>query len=131
MDDKKIIMILVVVIVFLAVITSLVFFNPGLFDPYKEVDSNYVHTPTPNEKVKFTGTYLGPHDGAFNFDDKTGVIQVGSYYVIVSTNKLQGINEGQTVTIKGYFVNDQVEPETVPINNMYVRGESFCIEEVV
>ena len=130
MEDKKIIMILVVVIVFLAAITSLVFFNPGLFGIYKEVDSNYVHAPTPNENVKFTGTYLGPHDGIFNFDDKTGVIQVGSYYVIVSTDKLQGL-EGQTVTVKGYFVNDKVEVETVPINNMYVSGESFCIQEVV
>ena len=84
----------------------------------------------PNEKVKFTGTYLGPYYNIYNFDGASGVIQVGSEYVIVSTDKLKGL-EGQTVTVKGYFINDVVEAETVPIDNKYVNGESFCIEEVV
>uniref|UniRef100_UPI003869A273 hypothetical protein n=1 Tax=Methanobrevibacter sp. TaxID=66852 RepID=UPI003869A273 len=60
----------------------------------------------------------------------SGVIQVGNVYAIVSTAKLQGL-EGQTVTVKGYFVNDKVDADTVLINNKYVTGESFCIEEVI
>lgn len=123
MDDKKIISILVVII---AILIAMISFT--LLTSYKEVDSNYIHAPLPNEKVKFTGTYLGPHDGRFNFDDATGVIQVGSQFVMVSTDKLRGL-EGQTVTVKGYFVEDG--RETVPIDNTYVRGEGFCIEEVV
>ncbi|WP_405290790.1 hypothetical protein [Methanobrevibacter sp.] len=55
---------------------------------------------------------------------------MGNAYAIVSTAKLQGL-EGQTVTVKGYFVNDKVDADTVPINNKYVTGESFCIEEVI
>lgn len=51
-------------------------------------------------------------------------------YVIVNTNKLNGL-EGQTVTVKGYFVNGKADAETVPINNIYGTGESFCIEGVV
>ena len=125
MDNKKIILILVVVVV---ILISMISFT--LINSYKEVDSNYVHAPLPNEKVKFTGTYLGPYDGIYNLDGQSGVIQVGNAYVIVNTDKLNGL-EGQTVTVKGYFVNDKVDAETVPINNIYVTGESFCIEEVV
>ena len=125
MDNKKIILILVIIIVILIAMISFT-----LLTSYKEVDSNYVHAPLPNEKVKFTGTYLGPYDNIYNLDGASGVIQVGSEYVIVSTDKLKGL-EGQTVTVKGYFVNDDVEAETVPIDNKYVTGESFCIEEVV
>ena len=55
---------------------------------------------------------------------------MGNAYVIVNTDKLNGL-EGQTVTGRGYFVTDKVDAETVPINNIYVTGESFCIEEVV
>lgn len=97
---------------------------------YKEVDSDYVHAPLPNEKVMFTGTYLGPYGGIYNIDNQSGVIQVGSSYVIVSTAKLQGL-EDQTVTVKGYFVNDKTDSETVYIDGHYVNGEIFCIEEVV
>ena len=125
MDNKKIILILVIIIVILIAMISFT-----LLTSYKEVDSNYVHGPLPNEKVKFTGTYLGPYYNIDNFDGASGVIQVGSEYVIVSTDKLKGL-EGQTVTVKGYFINDVVEAETVPIDNKYVNGESFCIEEVV
>ena len=101
-----------------------------LLNSYKEVDSNYVYTPVPNEKVKFTGTYLGPYGGIYNTDKGSGVIQVGSAYAIVNTDKLQGL-EGQTVTVEGYFVNDKVEKSTVQIDNKFMSGESFCIEKVV
>ena len=125
MEDKKVIVILAIVIVILIGMISFVMLNS-----YKEVDSNYVHAPIPNEKVKFTGTYLGPYEGIYNINKDSGVIQVGNAYAIVSTAKLQGL-EGQTVTVKGYFVNDKVDADTVPINNKYVTGESFCIEEVI
>ena len=125
MDDKKVIVILVIVIVILIGVISFVMLNS-----YKEVDSNYVYTPVPNEKVKFTGTYLGPYEGIYNINKDSGVMQVGNAYAIVSTAKLQGL-EGQTVTVKGYFVNDKVDADTVLINNKYVTGESFCIEEVI
>lgn len=125
MEDKKVIVILAIVIVILIGMISFVMLNS-----YKEVDSNYVHAPIPNEKVKFTGTYLGPYEGIYNINKDSGVIQVGNVYAIVSTAKLQGL-EGQTVTVKGYFVNDKVDADTVLINNKYVTGESFCIEEVI
>lgn len=125
MEDKKVIVILAIVIVILIGMISFVMLNS-----YKEVDSNYVHAPIPNEKVKFTGTYLGPYEGIYNINKDSGVIQVGNTYAIVSTAKLQGL-EGQTVTVKGYFVNDKVDADTVLINNKYVTGESFCIEEVI
>lgn len=125
MEDKKVIVILAIVIVILIGMISFVMLNS-----YKEVDSNYVHAPIPNEKVKFTGTYLGPYEGIYNINKDSGVIQVGNAYAIVSTAKLQGL-EGQTVTVKGYFVNDKVDADTVLINNKYVTGESFCIEEVI
>ena len=85
MDHKKIILILVIIIVILIGMISFTLLNS-----YKEVDSNYVFAPLPNEKVKFSGTYLGPYDSIYNFDNKSGVIQVGSAYAIVSTAKLQG-----------------------------------------
>lgn len=97
---------------------------------YKEVNEDYVNFPTANEKVKFTGTYLGPYDGIYNLDGESGVIQVGSSYVIVSNLKLQGL-EGQSVTVEGYFVNDKVDKDTVHINGKYVSGENFCIKKVV
>ena len=78
----------------------------------------------------FTGTYLGPNDSIYNSNDGSGVIQVGGAYAMVSTDKLQGM-ENQTVTVKGYFVNDMTDRDTVPINNMYVNCNHFCIEEVV
>lgn len=125
MEHKKIILILVIIIVILIGMISFILLNS-----YKEVDSDYVFAPLPNEKVKFSGTYLGPYDNIYNFDNKSGVIQVGSAYAIVSTAKLQGM-EGQTVTVQGYFVNDKAETQTVFVNNGYVSGEIFCIEKVV
>lgn len=125
MDDKKIILILIIIIVVLASIASFLFLNS-----YKEVDSNYVYAPLPNEKVRFTGTYLGPDDSTFNFDQKRGVLQVGSAYAIINTDKVQGL-EGQTITVEGYFVNDKADATTVPINNRHVSGEHFCLEKVV
>ena len=125
MENKKIILILVVIIL---ILISMISFT--LINSYKEVDSNYVFAPLPNEKVKFTGTYLGPYEGIYNFNNQSGVIQVGSAYAIVSTAKLQGM-DGNTVTVEGYFVNDKAETQTVYINNKYVNGEIFCIEEVV
>lgn len=125
MEHKKIILILVIIIVILIGMISFILLNS-----YKEVDSDYVFAPLPNEKVKFSGTYLGPYDNIYNFDNKSGVIQVGSAYAIVSTAKLQGM-EGQTVTVEGYFVNDKAETQTVFVNNGYVSGEIFCIEKVV
>lgn len=125
MENKKIILILVVIIL---ILISMISFT--LVNSYKEVDSNYVFAPLPNEKVKFTGTYLGPYESIYNFNNHSGVIQVGSAYAIVSTAKLQGM-DGKTVTVEGYFVNDKAETQTVYINNKYVNGEIFCIEEVV
>lgn len=125
MEDKKVILILVAVIVVLASMVSFVFLTS-----YKEVDSNYVYAPTPNEKVKFTGTYLGPYGGIYNLNGASGVIQVGNSYAIVSTDKLKGL-ENHVVTVKGYFINDKVEKETVPIDNRYVSGESFVVTEVL
>ena len=125
MENKKIILILVVIIL---ILISMISFT--LVNSYKEVDSNYVFAPLPNEKVKFTGTYLGPYEGIYNFNNQSGVIQVGSAYAIASTAKIQGM-DGKTVTVEGYFVNDKAETQTVYINNKYVNGEIFCIEEVV
>ena len=125
MDNKKVIIILVAVIVILIAAISFVLMNS-----YKQVDSNYVYAPLPNEKVKFTGTYLGPYESLFNFDDKSGVIDVGGSYAIVGTSKLQGM-EGQTVTVEGYFVNDKTDTQVVYIDGGYVSGEIFCIEKVV
>ena len=82
------------------------------------------------EGCQFTGTYLGPYEGIYNFNNNSGVIDVGGSYAIVSTSKLHGL-EGKTVTVKGYFVNDKAETKTVYINGRYVNGEIFCIEEVV
>ena len=123
MDNKKIILILVILILVLASVLSLMLVNS-----YKEVDSQYVYAPTLNEKVKFTGTYLGPYGGIYNLNDASGVIQVGNAYAIVSTDKLQGL-EGQQVTVEGYFVN--LETQTVSIDNNFVSGKSFRIENVV
>lgn len=125
MDNKNVILILLVVIIILIGMISFT-----LLTSYNEVDSNYVFAPLPNEKVKFTGTYLGPYDGIYNFNNNSGVIDVGGSYAIVSTSKLHGL-EGKTVTVKGYFVNDKAETKTVYINGRYVNGEIFCIEEVV
>lgn len=125
MDNKKVIVVLAIVVVVLAAMVSFLLLNS-----YKEVGEDYVNLPTANEKVKFSGTYLGPYDGIWNIDQNSGVIQVGNSYVIVATEKLQGL-EGQTVTVKGYFVNDDVESSTVQIDGKFVNGESFCIEEVV
>ena len=125
MENKKIILILVVIIL---ILISMISFT--LVNSYKEVDSNYVFAPLPNEKVKFTGTYLGPYEGIYNFNNQSGVIQVGSAYAIVSTEKKKK-KKKKTVTVEGYFVNDKAETQTVYINNKYVNGEIFCIEEVV
>ncbi|WP_296857145.1 hypothetical protein [uncultured Methanobrevibacter sp.] len=125
MDNKQIIIMLVVVVVILTAILSFT-----LLTSYKTVDENYIVAPLPNEKVMFTGTYLGPDDSIYNSNGNSGVIQVGNSYVLVSTAKLQGM-ENQTVTVKGYFVNDMTDRDTVPINNMYVNGDHFRIEEVV
>ena len=125
MDNKQIILILVVIVVILTAILSFT-----LLTSYKTVDENYIAAPLPNEKVMFTGTYLGPNDSIYNSNGNSGVIQVGNSYVLVSTAKLQGM-ENQTVTVKGYFVNDMTDRDTVPINNMYVNGDHFRIEEVV
>ena len=125
MDNKQIILILVVIVVILTAILSFT-----LLTSYKTVDENYIVAPLPNEKVMFTGTYLGPNDSIYNSNGNSGVIQVGNSYVLVSTAKLQGM-ENQTVTVKGYFVNDMTDRDTVPINNMYVNGDHFRIEEVV
>ena len=125
MEHKKIILILVIIIVILIGMISFILLNS-----YKEVDSNYVYAPVPNEKVKFTGTYLGPYGGIYNINKDSGVIQVGNAYAIVNTDKLHGL-EGQTVTVEGYFVNDKVEKSTVQIDNKFMSGESFCIEKVV
>ena len=125
MEHKKIILILVIIIVILIGMISFILLNS-----YKEVDSSYIYAPLPNEKVMFTGTYLGPYEGIYNIDGGSGVIQVGGAYAIVSTAKLQGL-EGQTVTVKGYFLNDKIEKNTVQIDNKFITGDSFCIEEVV
>ena len=125
MNNKQIIIILVVIVVILTAILSFT-----LLTSYKTVDENYIVAPLPNEKVMFTGTYLGPDDSIYNSNGNSGVIQVGNSYVLVSTAKLQGM-ENQTVTVKGYFVNDMTDRDTVPINNMYVNGDHFRIEEVV
>lgn len=69
MEDKKVIIILAIVIVILIGMISFVMLNS-----YKEVDSSYVYSPIPNEKVKFTGTYLGPYGGIYNIDGSSGVI---------------------------------------------------------
>ena len=125
MDNKQIIIILVVIVVILTAILSFT-----LLTSYKTVDENYIAAPLPNEKVMFTGTYLGPNDSIYNSNGGSGVIQVGGAYAMVSTDKLQGL-ENQTVTVKGYFVDGPGDKETVPINNRYVSGVGFCIEEVV
>ena len=125
MEHKKIIIILSVIIIILFCLISFM-----VLTSYKEVDSDYVYAPLPNEKVMFTGTYLGPYEGIYNLYDRSGVIQVGSSYAIVGTAKLQGL-ENQTVTVKGYFVNDKTDSQTVYIDGHYVNGEIFCIEEVV
>lgn len=125
MDNKNIIIVLAVVVIILAIMTGFLVLNS-----YKEVNEDFVQFPTPNEKVKFSGTYLGPYGGIWNVDQSSGVIQVGNAYVIVNTDKLEGM-EGETVTVKGYFVNDKVESSTVQINGKFVNGESFCIEEVL
>ena len=125
MNNKQIITILVVIVIIL--IAILLF---TVLTSYKTVDQDYIHAPRANEKVMFTGTYLGPYDNIYNIDEASGVIQVGHSYVIVSTAKRQGM-ENQTVTVKGYFVNDVLDRDTVPINNMYVNCNHFCIEEVV
>ena len=125
MDDKKIILILVIVILVLACLISAFLLNSP-----KEVGEDYINFPTPNEKVRFTGTYLGPYDGVYNLDGQSGVIQVGNSYVIVATSKLQGL-EGQTVTVEGCFLNDDIDKETVQINGGFVSGESFRIENVI
>lgn len=125
MDNKKIIIIMAVVVIILAIMTGFLALNS-----YKEVNEDFVQFPTPNEKVKFSGTYLGPYGGIWNVDQSSGVIQVGNAYAIVNTDKLQGM-EGETVTVKGYFVNDKVESSTVQINGKFINGESFCIQEVL
>lgn len=125
MDNKKIIIVLAVVVIILAIITGFLALNS-----YKDVNEDFVQFPTPNEKVKFSGTYLGPYGGIWNVDQSSGVIQVGNAYAIVNTDKLQGM-EGETVTVKGYFVNDKVESSTVQINGKFINGESFCIQEVL
>ncbi|WP_295611241.1 hypothetical protein [uncultured Methanobrevibacter sp.] len=125
MDNKKIIIVLAVVVIILAIMTGFLALNS-----YKEVNEDFVQFPTPNEKVKFSGTYLGPYGGIWNVDQSSGVIQVGNAYAIVNTDKLQGM-EGETVTVKGYFVNDKVESSTVQINGKFINGESFCIQEVL
>lgn len=125
MDNKKIILILIAVIAVLACMISFT-----LLSSYKEVDSNYVIAPLPNENVKFTGTYLGPYENNFNWDKKSGVIQVGNAYAIVSTAQLQGM-EGQTVTVEGHFLNDKTDRQVVYINGGYVSGENFFIEKVI
>ena len=120
-------MILILIVVIVALASAVAFLMLGT---YKTVDSNYVSSPLPNEKVRFTGTYLGPYDSIYNFDKASGVIDVGGSYAIVSTSKLQGL-EGQTVTVEGIFLNDKIDAETVYINGKYVNGESFRIENVV
>lgn len=120
-------MILILIVVIVALASAVAFLMLGT---YKTVDSNYVGAPLPNEKVRFTGTYLGPYDSIYNLDEASGVIDVGGSYAIVSTSKLQGL-EGQTVTVEGIFLNDKIDAETVYINGKYVNGESFRIENVV
>ena len=116
MENKNIIIVLGIIVV--------------IFNQYKDVDANYVFSPIGSEKVRFTGTYLGPDEGLYNFDKNRGVIQVGNSYAIINTDKVQGL-EGQTVTVEGYFVNDKTDSTTVPINDKYVTGENFCLENVV
>lgn len=130
MENKNIIIILSIVVVILAIVASLFICGINPFDPYKDVDANYVCAPLGGEKVRFTGTYLGPDESRFNFDQKTGVIQVGSSYVIINTDKVQGL-EGKTITVEGYFVNDKIEGDVVYVNNEPVYGENFCLEKVL
>lgn len=68
-DNKVIVIILIVIIILIGMISF------TLLNSYKEVDSNYVFAPLPNEKVKFSGTYLGPYGGIYNINKDSGVIQ--------------------------------------------------------
>ena len=115
-ENKNIIIVLGIIVVILAIVASLFAFNINPFNQYKDVDANYVFSPIGSEKVRFTGTYLGPDEGLYNFDKNRGVIQVGNSYA---------------VTVEGYFVNDKTDSTTVPINDKYVTGENFCLENVV
>lgn len=78
MENRNIIIVLGIIVVILAIVLSLFVLDVNPFDPYKDVDENYVYAPIGGEKVRFTGTYLGPDDGLFNFDENRGVIQVGN-----------------------------------------------------
>lgn len=130
MENRNIVIVLGIIVVILAVVLSLFIFNVNPLDPYKDVDADYVFAPVGGEKVRFTGTYMGPDEGLFNFDQNRGVIEVGNSYAIINTDKVQGM-EGKTVTVEGYFVNDKTDATTVPIDDEYVTGENFCIENVV
>lgn len=130
MENRNIIIALGIIVVILAIVASLFVFNINPLNQYKDVDADYVYAPIGGEKVRFTGTYLGPDEGLYNFDRNRGVIQVGNSYAIINTDKVQGL-EGQTVTVEGYFVNDKTDSTTVPIKDKYVTGENFCLENVV
>ena len=82
-------------------------------------------------QYRFTGTYLGPDDAfLYNIDKSRGVMQVGNSYVLIRTSKVQGL-EGKTITVEGCFYNDKIDGDVVPINNKYVYGEHFYIDNVI
>ena len=131
MENKNIIIILSIIVVILAIATFLSVFKINPLDPYKDVDEEYIRLPINGEKVRFTGTYLGPDDAfLYNYDKSRGVIQVGNSYVLISTSKVQGL-EGKTITVEGCFYNDKIDGDVVPINNKYVYGEHFYIDNVI
>lgn len=123
------------IIIGLLIIVAILCIGIMLVLPPKTVDGNYCASPTYDEKVRFTGTYLGTYNNIYNTDGKFGVIQVGDAYVEVSTDKLNGVEIGQNVTVDGKFKKVTTgffierDFNTVPINGKYVNTHLFVIEK--
>ena len=100
-----IILILVVIILLLAISA------PKIIDsltPYKDVDSSYISNPTPYEKVRFTGEYVGETNtkmvGWYSFTTTYDVVKVDNQYVFIRENDLgMNLNKGDMVQLEGKF----------------------------
>lgn len=135
MENKKIILILIGIIVILVIIASFTFFNSNLYDSYINVGEEYVHHPTANENVRFNGTYFGKTNfGVLNtLPGDIDVIRVGTYtfaFIVGDFNELKD-KEGQDFTFEGKFNIHDTGKEKAAVNGLLATGYDFYPDKII
>lgn len=130
---SKIFLILVLVVVLICILAI----TPNIIDfltPYKEVDSSYIANPTPGEKVKFTGEYIGTttwNKGLYYFVPENDVVRVGDQYIIIqgtsTSHHLTGF-EGHDIYLEGKFPGGGKSKEPTNVGDIY--GYWFSADKI-